>query len=423
MQRKMLAPGVWLSAIEADRFKTARITVNFIFPSEKQTATCAALLPLLLERSCAAWPDMTQFSRKLAGLYGASLSSDTMVQGTARVLSVNITGIRDRYALGGESLSAEYARVLFETAFAPAFVDGVFAASAVAVEKQKLREVLETEINDKRSYCVRQAKRRFFGSAPAGVEKNGYLDEVDSITPAQLTAFYHEMIRTAGIELMVIGADADTVANELTKRLATMQRAPAVLAAFEAMAPQTPVRETEHIDTVQGKVCLLFTTGHILSEEEYAAMRLGAAIFGSLPTSRLFTNVREKQSLCYYCAAAYSQVNGMLSVDSGVEHKNAEKTIKAVLQELAALQNEGAGETELADAKRAIIGALDAVEDSLSGIEMWYLGAILRGHIVTPQQVAQALLPVTAEQVQKVLSLLSLSVVYTIGKGGAAHEA
>lgn len=423
MQRKNLAKGVYLTAIEADRFKTARITVNFILPSDRQRATLAALLPLMLERSCAAWPDMTAFSRKLAQLYGASLSADTSVQGTGRVLTVNITGIRDSYALKGEPLSAEYAHVLFETAFAPHFVNGVFDESALLVEKQKLRETLETEINEKRLYCVRQAKRRFFGDAPAGVEKNGYLDELDAITARQLTEYYHEMIRTAKIELMTIGADGAAAAAELVQRLAHVQRAPVPLPPFEAMAPRQTLRESEALDTVQGKVCLLFTTGHILSEQEYAAMRLGAAVYGSLPTSRLFTNVREKQSLCYYCAAAYSQVNGMLSVDSGVEHHNAAKTVDAVLHELSELQKNGPTETELADAKRALNSALDGVEDSLSGIEMWYLGGILRGNITTPQQVVESIMPVNALQVKEVLSLLQLSVVYTISKGGAQNEA
>ena len=40
---------------------------------------CNALLPLVLERGYAACPDMTQLSKKLAGLYGASLSVDTAV--------------------------------------------------------------------------------------------------------------------------------------------------------------------------------------------------------------------------------------------------------------------------------------------------------------------------------------------------------
>lgn len=423
MQRKQLADGVFLCTVKAERFKTARITVNFIMPSCRKTATCAALLPLLLERCCAAWPDMTAFSRKLAQLYGASLSADTTVQGTARVLSVNITGIRDEYALNHENLSAEYAKVLFETVFAPNFVNGVFEQDAVKIEKQKLAEVLQTEINDKRVYCVRQAKRSFFGDAPAGVEKNGYLDELDAITPQTLTDYYHEMIRTARIELMSIGGHGADVAALLQERLRQVRRAPAALLPFEAMPVCETMEKQESLDTVQGKVCLLFTAGRILSEEEYAAMRLGAAVFGSLPTSRLFTNVREKQSLCYYCAAVFSQVNGMLSVDSGVEHQNAVKTKNAVLHELAELQEHGPTKKELADAKRALGSALDGVEDSLAGIEMWYLGCILRGHIAAPAEVAAALMPVSAEQVRQVLRLLRLSVVYTITKGGAQNEA
>lgn len=423
MQREQLAPGVCLTALEADKFKTARITLNFILPSVRSQATCAALLPLMLERSCAAWPDMTDFSKKLAGLYGASLSAESTVQGTRRVISVSICGIRDRFALAGEVLSAEYANVLFETAFAPFFTDGVFDPETLEIEKQKLQEVLENEINEKRAYCLRQARRRFFGDSAAGVEKNGYLEEIDSITPAELTAFYHEMVRTAVLEVLTIGADSAAVAERLQKQLAQVKRAPAQLPEFCAMpAVQAPVRAAEPLDMVQGKLCLLFTTGRILSEEEYADMRVAAAIYGSLPTSRLFMNVREKQSLCYYCAAGYSAVNGMLTVDSGVEHANAQKAEDAILAELAALQQTAVEEKELDDAKRALTGALSGVEDSLYGIEMWYFGGILRGNIQTPEQVARRIDAVSAQGVRAALASLRLSVVYLLTKEETAHD-
>lgn len=423
MQRKKLTEGVFLSAILADKFKTCRIAIHFLMPSRREDATCAALLPLVLERSCAAWPDMTEFSKKLAGLYGASLSAESTVQGTWRDVSISISGIKDRFALAGESLSAEYARVLFEVAFSPFLVNGAFEEDAVRIEKEKLRQILENEINEKRLYCLRQARRRFFGDSPAGVEKNGYLEELDAVTPKMLIDFYDRMVRTAQIELMVIGADEQAVACQLQSQLDAVQRGCQPLPAFQAMnVLEKPVQASEDMDTVQGKLCLLFTTGRLLDEEEYAAMRVASAIYGSLPTSRLFMNVREKQSLCYYCAAGFSAINGMLSVDSGIEHANARKAQKAILDELYRLQTELVTEKELEDAKRALEGALAGVEDSLYGIENWYLGGILRGSIQTPEQVACRIAPVTAQRVRQVFSMLHLSVVYLLKKGGVADE-
>ena len=148
MQRKELRGGAALTVLPADQFKTSRITINFILPSRRETATAFALLPIVLERGYAGCPDMTQLSRRLASLYGAGLSADTSVQGENRVVSISICGLRDRYALHGEALSAAYADILFGAAFDPYLVDGAFDPQAVEIEKQKLRELLEGEINN-----------------------------------------------------------------------------------------------------------------------------------------------------------------------------------------------------------------------------------------------------------------------------------
>lgn len=84
---------------------------------------------------------------------------------------------------------------------------GVFDPQAVEIEKQMLKKALEDEVNDKRIYCLRQANREFFGDSPAAVRQEGYLEEVDGLTPEQLTAAYREMLRTASIELIVLGCD------------------------------------------------------------------------------------------------------------------------------------------------------------------------------------------------------------------------
>ncbi|MEG2699169.1 MAG: insulinase family protein, partial [Ruthenibacterium sp.] len=166
MNRTQLANGVHSTVLPAEKFKRCRVAVYFLWPSRRETATAEALLPLLMERSYADCPDMTELSKRLAALYGASLSVDMSTLGANRVLSVSVSGIQDAYALEGEKLSAQYAAMALGVAFRPRLVHGLFDAQDVAIEKEQLQELLESEINDKRGYCLRQARRRFYGDAP-----------------------------------------------------------------------------------------------------------------------------------------------------------------------------------------------------------------------------------------------------------------
>lgn len=200
MRRFQIAPGVHLSYDAAQKFNRCRISIHFAFPARRETATAHALLPLVMERGYADCPDMTQMTKKLARLYGADLTVDARPMGCSHNLCVSITGIKDQFALEGEKLTQEYAALALGTAFHPYFVGSTFDPEAVGIEKQMLKKALEDEVNDKRLYCQRQANREFFGDSPAGVRQEGYLEEVDGLTPEALTEAYDEMLRTANIE-------------------------------------------------------------------------------------------------------------------------------------------------------------------------------------------------------------------------------
>ena len=268
MRRFQIAPGVHLSYDAAQKFNRCRISIHFAFPARRETATAHALLPLVMERGYADCPDMTQMTKKLARLYGADLTVDARPMGCSHNLCVSITGIKDQFALEGEKLTQEYAALALGTAFHPYFVGSTFAPEA------------------------------------EGVRQEGYLEEVDGLTPEALTEAYYEMLRTANIELIVLGCDeASTTAVKdalLTERSA-IDRAPLPRAENIAMPRREPVRKVEHFDTTQAKLCMLFTLGRPMQPEQLAAVRLAMALYGGSVTSRLFLNVRERDHLCYYC--------------------------------------------------------------------------------------------------------------------------
>lgn len=415
MKRENLAPGVFLNTLDAQKFNRCRITIRFQYPACRETATASAVLPLVLERCCADYPDMTLLSRRLAKLYGADLSVDNSTNGANRVLTVSVTGIKDEFALEGEDLTAEYADLVFGVAFRPYLVNGRFDEEALAIERGKLRQQLQAEVNDKRLYCVRQARRRFFGDSLAGVERDGYLEEVDGVTPQLLTQVYEEMLCRASIEVTAIGAKDETVRRLLLAALEGRKRDWQAPLPGLFMPRRQPDHQVETMDMVQAKLCLLFTAGRCTGAQEIAASRLAMALYGGSVTSRLFLNVREKQSLCYYCSSSYTSVTGCMMVDSGVEPANARKAEAAILKELAQLCDGPITDEEMEDCRRGLLSSLESVEDSLSGLEGWYFAEIARGGPVsTPTQARAALEQVTKEQVRQVLRQFTLSVSYLL---------
>lgn len=415
MQREQIANGVYLNSLPAEKFNRCRLSIHFRFPASHELATDHALMPLVLERGYAGCPDMTELSRRLARLYGAALTVSIGMQGANRVLSISISGIKDQYALEGEALSAAYAEILLGVALEPYFENGLFSEEAVRIEKMTLTRQLESEINDKRLYCVRQARRRFYGDSPVGIERDGYLADLPKVTCETLTNAYHKMLREATIEVMVLGADETAVKSALAEKLAGIDRQPVSLPQNTFMPAQPTAAFEEKMELVQAKLCMMFTLDRIVEPQELNAFRLAMAVFGGCSTSRLFVNVREKQSLCYYCGSRFTSASACMMVDSGVEPANAKKAEQAILNELDQLVHGEISDEELENARRGILSGMDSVGDSLSSLENWYFGEIMRGtDICTPEESAKQLREVSKKDVRNILASFRYSLSYLV---------
>lgn len=415
MERTMVAPGITCTSIPGDKFKKCKISVNFILPSERETATAMALLPHVLERRCKEVPDATELSRKLFGLYGAELGSDCYVMGASRIFTMGISGLKSIYSLQNEDLEKEYSELLCNLLFDPILENEGFSAADVAIEKEKQAEFLRSEMNDKRSYCIRQARRKVFGNSPLGIESGGYLDEVEGLTPQQLYKAYLEMLRTAEIHVITIGTDATLTGKKVAACLAGVQRDIVKATVAGAVEKQEQYqRFTEPMDSVQGKLCIVCTAGVVADTRRDMAMRVASALLGGLPTSRLFLNVREKQSLCYYCASIYNGYTGTLFIDSGIDHSDAEKAARAILHELKEMQQSEVTDEEMEFALLALESSYAAAYDNAEALGTWVLAETLKGSNRTLDEAAKTLRELTKEDIRQALASFVPSVEYVI---------
>ena len=118
----------------------------------------------------------------------------------------------------------------------------------------------------------------------------------------------------------------------------------------------------------QSKLSMAYLADY--TPEERPLFRLMAAALGGVPSSKLFQNVREKMSLCYYCSTGMGAGNRAMFIESGVETANLERAEEAICQQLAALQQGELTEEELLSAKLALVNSQRSVTDSLAAVEL-----------------------------------------------------
>lgn len=424
IERRAICDGVNFRSIRDTKFKTMRISAHLIVPMSRQTAAENALLPFLLSRASREYPDFTKLGQRLAELYGASLNADVQKLGDLQVLSLSASGIADRYALEGEAISGELAKLLCSILFDPPLVDGLFPEDGFEQEKRQTMELIDSEYSDKRTYARQRCEAIMCADEPYGVNRYGGKEDIARVERPALTAAWKRLLDTAKIELMVLGdCDPAPVYEGFRAAFETLgSRKTADCTTKVVRSAEKVNTVTEKMDVAQGKLVMGFRTGTATPDEEVPATRLMAALFGGTPNSKLFLNVREKLSLCYYCSASYNSMKGIMLVQSGVEVKNMERAKEEILRQLDEVKQGNFDESEVEAAKMSLCNSYRTLSDSLGGLENWYLSQTFASHSQQPEEAAAQINAVTRQEIIDAANRVTLDTVYClVGNGEDAQ--
>ena len=416
IEQRAICDGVNFRSIRDTKFKTMRISAHLIVPMSRQTAAENALLPFLLSRASREYPDFTKLGQRLAELYGASLNADVQKLGDLQVLSLSASGIADRYALEGEAISGELAKLLCSIFFDPPLVDGLFPEDGFEQEKRQTMELIDSEYSDKRTYARQRCEAIMCADEPYGVNRYGGKEDIARVERPALTAAWKRLLDTAKIELMVLGdCDPAPVYEGFRAAFETLgSRKTADCTTKVVRSAEKVNTVTEKMDVAQGKLVMGFRTGTATPDEEVPATRLMAALFGGTPNSKLFLNVREKLSLCYYCSASYNSMKGIMLVQSGVEVKNMERAKEEILRQLDEVKQGNFDESEVEAAKMSLCNSYRTLSDSLGGLENWYLSQTFASHSQQPEEAAAQINAVTRQEIIDAANRVTLDTVYCL---------
>lgn len=420
LERTALGEGLYFNSVRDQRFHKNLLTVNFILPLCAQTAGENALVLLMLEKGSKTYPTFRALSKKLDLLYGAAVSVNTSKVGDRQVLSVSISAIDDRYALAGEPLLRETAKLLCDLIANPVLTEQNFT-----LQKEYLLDAIRAELNEKRTYALNQTIALMYQNEPFGVSRYGTAESVGKLTLEAAKEAYQRILKQARVEIFHVGMGDPTGAQQIFADLFSgLDRL-----VLPEIAPNSALREgglrqqTERFDVTQSKLCLGFRTGMPSNSDLLWAMRMMVAILGGTPMSKFFLNVREKLSLCYYCAARYDRSKGMLLVDSGVEHDKIEEAKTAILHEIEEMKAGNFTDEEMGQALSSLQNTYRSVAESAYGVQTYYVTQYMEdGHAYTPEEQCEKLQSVTRSQIVEAANLLRLDTVYLLTgeEGGEA---
>lgn len=242
------------------------------------------------------------------------------------------------------------------------------------LERAKFRQVsqLRQRGSNATGLAAETVAKVFYGSTPyARVTPTA--DQVRAITRADLAAFHDRYYRPTGA---IIGITGDVNAKEIVGKLekALAEWKPAV---EPVQLPETKFESKDSmkiylVDRPNSAQTVLDFGSLAISrtDPDYIAMVVANRILGGGSSGRLFQNIREDKGYTY---GAYSTLNtpkwqGMWGASASVRTPVTEPAVSEFLKEFARLRDETVPETELASAKRSIVGGFARTLESPEGI-------------------------------------------------------
>lgn len=414
--KKEIGKGIYFQALKTDKYKTDRISVNFIVPMNEKTASAYALLSYVMRLGSESYPDFTYLNRRLDELYGAELSTDALKLGANQVVNFQIVYIDDKYCLMGEEITRECGRLITDVITKPLVKDGSFYEAPVLLEKENLIDAIESLINDKRGYAISQCLSMVGRGDKAFLRRYGKREDVEGLNGKDLYEAYKTLLRTADIRIFCTGnGDYEALANDMQEAFSSIEREPHQIEMVKFYPVGDFVLEkTEIMDVQQAKLCMCMRPKERVEKKDQTAFKFMSAVLGGTPSSKLFLNVREKESLCYYCACKYMSMSDIMIIDSGIENENVEKVKAAVLRELQSMKDGNITDEEISNTRKLLINSLKSVEDSPSAPESWHLRDLVEGGHQTPETLIKEVENVTKDDIVNAAKRMELDGVYLL---------
>lgn len=420
--KKHTQNGMTAHYIKTEKFKTIAVTFKMLAPLQKETVSKRALFPYVLQRGTKSLPKTSDIQAYLDTLYGATFSVDLTKKGEQHVISFRMEVANEKFLSDQTPLLEKAMKLFSEIIFQPVLINGMFSPQFVTQEKRTMKQRIQAVFDDKMRYSNLRLVQEMCKDEPYALHVNGEIDDVERITDDELYEAYQSALHEDQLDLFVVGDIDEHHVQTLTEKFfRTKNREIRPLQPDGAKSRQEPNEVIENSDVKQGKLNIGYRTNIRYGDADYPALQVFNGLFGGFSLSKLFINVREKESLAYYAASRVESFKGLLMVMSGIEVKNYEKAVSIIQKQFQAMKNGEFSEKEIDQTKAVIKNQmLETLDTSYGVTELLYQQAAAREE-KSVEAILEAIERVTKDEIIQAAGKIELDTTYFLK--GAEGEA
>jgi len=412
--------GIKLHLVKTDLFKTNLSVLFITIPLDRTTITEDVIIPEILKSGSNTYKRQIEISNKLDEMYGATLEAGVDKTGKNLVIKLYIESIDDEFLPNGEENLKNSVDTLIDIAFNPYITDEGFNREYVNIEKERRRIVIESQKDDKDSYAYERIISIMYNDTEFGINKNGYLEDIEKINEKSLYNRYKDIIKDGKIDIFIAGnINEEYVKNlvlnnkyinnlnerDISKYLVDIEK-------YEKNRKEKVENIVEKMDVTQGKLVIGLDVLEKVKSDDRFKILIYNTILGDGANSKLFKNVREKASLAYTCKSNYVVQKSNIFIRAGIEIENYNKALEVINNELDNMRNGKFEDEDLENAKRYIYSGIDAIKEEQNTAIIFFYGEEVSLNKVTIEEYYEKIKNITREDIIEIAKRVNINTIY-----------
>jgi len=352
-------------------------------------------------------------------MYGSTFNCGIEKIGDNHVTKFYFESLNDKFTPEnnqGEQIEKSI-NMLLDIVFNPLLESGRFKEEYVNSEKNNIKQLIESKIDNKDSYAASRCIEEMYEGKGYGLYKYGYVEDLDNITAENLYEYYSKLMATCKIDIFVSGDISKNPVEEIVAKNENIVKLDCRDGIITRLATkqEPPVNGAkvieEKMDIAQGKLVLGITLDTSKKGSRFPAA-LYNVILGESATSKLFQNVREKESLAYTIRSRYVKQKANIYISAGIEVEKYEKTLEIIKEQLQDMKTGNFTEEDLNNAKKYLISGIKSVKDEQDSEIVYYIGQEFAEELTTFEEYEEKVNTVTREDIEKIADSVQINTVY-----------
>ena len=410
--------GIKIHKIETNQFKTNLYAVFLATPLKRENVTKDALIAAVLRRGTKNIISQDKISKELEEMYGASFDCGIEKTGDNHIIKFYLEALNEEFLPEKEELTQKCINILLDIVTNPFVENNGFKQEYVDGEKENLKQIINGKIDNKARYSLDRCVEEIFKGEPYGLYKYEYVEDLEKITPQNLYEYYKELIKNCKIDIYYSGIfDNDNTEKIIEKRLQENNIEPrnAKYVINNEMTEKKQKSETktveESMDVTQGKLVLGLQIDDNNKNSRFAASVYNA-ILGGGANSKLFQNVREKNSLAYTASSSYIRTKNVILVHCGIDIDKYEKALETIKEQIEDMKKGNFTDKDIEDAKKLIISSVKSISAEQDTEITYDYGQELSNEHTTIKDYQQNIEQVKREQIVDIANKININTIY-----------